>query len=213
MSNKIVIAGAGGFGREVLGWAQERMFSSEIKGFLSDNPKALDGYNIKVPIIGTIDDYKIEEEDSFIIAVGYVDTRKSISDRLSKRGARFHTFIHDTAIISKTAKIGLGCVIGPYCIVSDHVELGKFVMMSFYSSCGHDAKVGDYSILSPYATVNGFTVLGSGVFMGTHSSVAARLTVGEGSSINSGSAAMYTVPERSFVFGVPGKNQVIFNKA
>ena len=211
MSERIIIVGAGGFGREVLWWLQEEFFGTDIGGFLSDDPDILSGKDISVPILGTVDSYEVQEGDLFVIAIGNIAAKKAVSERLIAKGAKFTTFIHNTALVSKTAKIGEGCIIGPYSIVSDHAVISDFVMFSFYASCGHDAVIGKYSILSPYATVNGFVVLGDEVFMGTHSSVAAKRTVGNNSMISSGSAAMYDVPDHCFVVGVPGKSQVIFS--
>lgn len=212
MPENIIIVGAGGLGREVAGWMSSEIFGPRIKGFLSDNPRILDNYSIDYPIIGSIDDYVVQEDDVFIMAIGDIGPKKEISNKLISRGAKFKTFIHHTAIVEKTAKIGTGCVVGPFCLISDHVVLDDFVLFGFYASCGHDAKVGKYGVLSPYSTVNGFTVLGDEVFMGTHSSVVARTKVGSNSKISSGTAVMYEVPENCFVVGVPGKNQIIFNK-
>jgi sugar O-acyltransferase (sialic acid O-acetyltransferase NeuD family) len=209
-NEKLVIVGAGGFGREILGWFGSEILGPEVKGFLSDDEHILDNYNLGYHIIGNTFDYKIQPEDRFIMAIGSIQDKKNVSKRLLDRGGEFKTIVHETALLSKTASLGIGCVVGPFALVSDHVKLEDFTMMGFYSSCGHDAQVGKYCILSPYATVNGFTILEDEVFMGTHSSVAARKRIGCNSMISSGSAAMYDVPGRCLVFGVPGKNQVIF---
>ena len=204
----IIIVGAGGFAREVYYWVNDT-FSKEsykIKGFLSYNQKDLDGYNIKGGIIGNDDNYKIEENDRFIIAIGDVDIKKRAINKLKKRGAKFISLIHPTALIISTAKIGEGVVICPYCIISDNVQLDDFVMMNTYASCGHDVKVGKYSILSPYVALNGFVKLENEVFVGTHATVISYKKVGFQSKISANSVVMRNVPSKCMVFGVPGKN-------
>ena len=204
----IIIVGAGGFAREVYYWVNDT-FSKEsykIKGFLSYNQKDLDGYNIKGGIIGNDDNYKIEENDRFIIAIGDIDIKKRAINKLKKRGAKFISLIHPTALIISTAKIGEGVVICPYCIISDNVQLDDFVMMNTYASCGHDVKVGKYSILSPYVALNGFVKLENEVFVGTHATVISYKKVGFQSKISANSVVMRNVPSKCMVFGVPGKN-------
>jgi len=203
----IIIVGAGGFAREVYYWANDT-FSKEnyrIKGFLSYNQGDLNGFNIDVSIIGNDDNYKIKENDSFIIAIGDIDIKKRAINKLKKRGAKFISLIHPSALIVPTAKIGEGVVICPYCLVSDNVLLDDFVMMNTYASCGHDVKVGKYSILSPYVALNGFVKLENEVFVGTHATVISYKKVGFQSKISANSVVMRDVPPNKIVFGVPGK--------
>lgn len=203
----IIIVGAGGFAREIYHWANDT-FSKEnykIKGFLSYNQKDLEGFNVKADIIGNDDNYKIEKNDRFVIAIGNIDIKKRAINKLKKRGAKFVSLIHPTAMIIPTAKIREGVVICPYCLVSDNVSLDDFVMMNTYASCGHDVKVGKYSILSPYAALNGFVKLENEVFVSTHATVISYKKVGFQSKISANSVVMRDVPPNKIVFGVPGK--------
>ena len=203
----IIIIGAGGFGREVYLWTKDSFPKDQytIKGFLDDNPRILDNYDIDISIIGNLDNYEIKNQDRFLFAVGDIDIKKSLIVRLKRRGAKFLTLIHPGAIVANTAKIGEGAIICPFCLVSDNVLLEDFVMMNVYSSCGHDVKVGSYSILSPYATLNGFVILEDEVFLGTHATVIPYKKVGYKSKISANSVAMRDVPPNKMVFGVPGK--------
>ena len=203
----IIIIGAGGFGREVYLWAKDSFPKDQytIKGFIDDNPRILDNYNIDISIIGNLDNYKIKNQDRFLFAVGNIDIKKSLIVRLKRRGAKFLTLIHPGAIVANTAKIGEGAIICPFVTISDNVQLNNFVMLNIYSSCGHDAKVGHYCILSPYATLNGFVILEDEVFLGTHSTVIPHKRVGYKSKISANSVVMRDVLPNKIVFGVPGK--------
>ena len=207
----ILIVGAGGFGRELYAWAKDSFPEDYyiIKGFLDDNRRALDNYNMDVGIIGNLHNYELKDQDRLLIAIGNIEIKKRIVTNLKKKGAKFLTLIHPKAIVLNTAKIGEGVVIFPFAIVSDNVQLGDFVMMNSYSSCGHDAKVGKYCILSPYATLNGFVVLEEEVFLGTHSTVIPYKRVGYKSQVSANSVVMRDVPEKKMVFGVPGTGKYI----
>lgn len=203
----IIIVGAGGFGREVYLWAKESFSTNHyrIKGFLDDNPRILDNYDMDIGIIGNLDNYEIKNRDRFLFAIGDIDTKKRIVTNLKKKGAKFLTLVHPTAIVADTAKIGEGAIVCPFCLVSDNVRLDDFVMMNIYSSCGHDVKVGDYCILSPYATLNGFVILEDEVFLGTHSTIIPYRKIGYKSKISANSVVMRDVLPNKIVFGVPGK--------
>lgn len=203
----IIIVGAGGFGREVNLWAKDSFSKDQykIKGFLDDNPRILDNYDMDVGIIGELNSYEIKNQDRFLFAIGEIDVKIRLVARLKKKGAKFLTLIHPTAIVANTAKIGQGVIICPFVIVTDHAQLGDFVMMNIYSSCGHDVKVGNYCILSPYATLNGFVVLEKEVFLGTRATVIPYKKIGHKSKISANSVVMRDVPPYKIVFGVPGK--------
>jgi len=203
----IIIVGAGGFGREVYVCAKESFPNNQykIKGFIDDNSNALNDYNLDIGIIGSISGYIPDEQDRFLIAVGNVNTKKSIITKLKEKDIKYLNLIHSSAIIFDTARIGKGVIICPFCLVSDNAQLDDFVLMNAYSSCGHDTKVGKYCILSPYATLNGFVVLEDEVFLGTHATVTAYKKVGYQSKVSANSVVMRDVPPNRIVFGVPGK--------
>jgi len=203
----IIIIGAGGFGREVYLWAKDSFPKDQytIKGLIDDNPTILDDYNMDINVIGNLDNYKIKKQDRFLFAIGDINGKKSLIIKMKKKGAKFLTLIHPTAIVANTAKIGEGIIICPFVTISDNVQLGDFAMLNIYSSCGHDAKVGNYCILSPYATLNGFVILEDEVFLGTHTTVTPYKRVGYKSKISANSVVMRDVPANKIVFGVPGK--------
>ena len=203
----IIIVGAGGFGREVYVWAKESFSNNQyrIKGFIDDNNNALDDYNLDIGIIGSIRDYIPDEQDRFLIAVGNVNTKKSIITKLKEKDIKYINLIHPSAIIFDTAKIGKGVIICPLCIISDHVKIDDFVIINSYSTCGHDARIGKYCTLSSFVAVNGFGVLEDEVFLGTHSTVIPHKRVGYKSQVSANSVVMRDVPANKMVFGVPGK--------
>lgn len=203
----IVIVGAGGFGREVCLWAKDSFPKDQyrINGFLDDNPKALNNYNVEINIIGSIDDYEIKENDRFVVGMGNIEIKKKVVEQLEARNAQFLTLIHPTAEIADTSMVGRGNIIAPFVLISNCAKIDDFVIMNSYSSCGHDSSVGKHCILSPYATISGFAILEDEVFLGTHSTVIPGKRVGHKSKISANSVVMRDVAANKIVFGVPGK--------
>lgn len=200
----IIIVGAGGCGREVYQWSLVAFnkVSYQIKGFLANDEYELDKYLIDAPILGHEDEYDIQKNDRFIIAIGNVSIKKEVVGKLKDRGAIFLTLLHPTAIISANTKIGEGVVICPYVILADSVEIGDFSMINIYASCSHEAKLGKHCILSPYATLNGGAVLDDDVFVATHATITGSKYVGKGAVIGANSLVLHDIPEYGKVIGV-----------
>ena len=173
---KILIIGAGGFGKELYGYISQDIQNDilkdiEIKGFLDISEKSFQKLNIETSFLGSEDTYEIEEEDYFLIAIGVTSIRKNVYENMLKRGAKFYTYIHSTAIIDSSATIGCGSIICPFSIVNSQSKIGKNCALNIYSSVGHDSSVGSHSILSPYASLNGDVQTGDNLFMGTRSTI------------------------------------------
>jgi sugar O-acyltransferase (sialic acid O-acetyltransferase NeuD family) len=205
--SRIIIVGAGGFGREVLQWARDVWpeQSTRIAGFLSAERDRLIGHDGSLEIIGDPDRYEPQAGDALLLAIGIPIVRRQVAESLLSRGARFLTLVHPTAIVAPTAAIGEGAIICPYAIVSDSTRVGAFVLMNYHSSLGHDASAGDYAVLSPYATLGGNADIGDDVFMGLHASVGPGRRIGARSKVSANSCALSDAPTESIIYGAPGR--------
>jgi sugar O-acyltransferase (sialic acid O-acetyltransferase NeuD family) len=204
---RILIVGAGGFGREAFYWARDAWPDqvARIAGFLSADPGLLRDHALGVPILGDPATFVPEPGDGFLLAIGIPGVRRRVAEDLDRRGAAFLTLVHPSAIVLPTATIGTGSIICPYAIVSDTVRLGRFTLMNYHSTLGHDATVGDFAVLSPYATLGGGSQIGDDVFLGMHASVAPGKRIGSRSKVSANSAALADAPAASLVHGVPGR--------
>jgi sugar O-acyltransferase (sialic acid O-acetyltransferase NeuD family) len=204
---RIVIVGAGGFGREVLQWARDAWpaQAARIGGFLSDDPRRLDGFVTGVGIVSTVIDYRPEVGDYLLLGIGVPYSRRRVAERLQSYGSKFLTLVHPDARVASMATIGEGSVICPYAIVSDSAAVGRCVLANYYSSFGHDAAAGDYAVLSPYATLGGGARIEDEVFLGLHASVGPGKRIGARTKVSANSCALADSPSDSLVFGVPGR--------
>jgi sugar O-acyltransferase (sialic acid O-acetyltransferase NeuD family) len=205
---RVIIVGAGGFGREVLLWAHAAWpdQAGRIAGFLSADPAALDGHPARPPILGDPDTFSVQPGDGFLLAIGIPLVRRRVAESLVGRGATFLTLVHPTAIVAETATIGAGSVICPQAVVSDAVRLGRCVLVNYHASLGHDAVAGDYTVFSPAATLGGGAVVEEDVFLGLHATVGPRVRIGAATKVSANSAALVSVPRQTLVYGVPGRS-------
>ena len=68
----LIIAGAGGFGREAYYLARSINHVKptwNIKGFINDISDALEGHNCDLPIIGTITDWEPQDNEIFVVCL------------------------------------------------------------------------------------------------------------------------------------------------
>ena len=206
---KLLIIGAGGFGREVLGYARDMIEAGtanwEIGGFLDDNFNALNNYSYEYKIIDTIKDHKVSDKYVYICAIGDPKTKLSIGRKFLDAGAEFVNIIHSTAYIGRTCKIGIGVVLCPKASITADVSLGNFVAVDVTSICSHDSKVGDGCTISHFCDLTGFTVLGEGVFLGSGVSVCPGVKVGDYAKIGAGAVVLKDVGANELAVGVPAK--------
>ena len=205
--SRIIIVGAGGFGREVLQWVRDAWpeQTSRIAGFLSADRSQLENHDYPLDIIADPDRYEPTPGDGLLLAIGIPEVRRRVAQALKSRGAEFLTLIHPTAIVAPTASIGAGSILCPYAIVSDAAQVGSCVLLNYHSSLGHDASAGDYAVLSPYAAIGGNAHIEADVFMGLHASVGPGKRIGVRSKVSANSCALADAPADSIIYGVPGR--------
>jgi sugar O-acyltransferase (sialic acid O-acetyltransferase NeuD family) len=208
MSRRLIIVGAGGFGRECHAWAshippEDRDW--EIAGFIDNDPEALRGYDTEIPLLGSIDEYQPRPGEILMMGIGTPKSKLRVAETLLSRGAQFLTFIHPTAVIGLRVRIGMGCIICPHVTLTSDIELGDFVMCNAHSTVGHDAVIGTGSTLSSHADVTGFARLGRGVFLGTHAAVLPNAKVGDFATVGAGSVVFKNVAEGTTVLGIPAR--------
>lgn len=207
MTNRLVIAGAGGFGRGVFGW-------------LTQSPRDLHGHGISdivfisddeppvaapAPIIGTVEAYEPSSNDLLICAIGDPRDRFAVVEHLTSRGARFHTFIDPRAVVGAGVRIGAGAIICPGVVISANARLADHVHINFNSSIGHDTELGSWTTLSPAVNIMGGVTVGEGAFFGGSAAVLPRISVGDWSVVGAGAVVVNSVLPGRTVMGNPAR--------
>lgn len=78
---------------------------------------------------------------------------------------RYPPGIHPTAIIAKTAKIGEGSHIGPYCFVDEEAEIGLNAVLHSFVNVYRGAKIGDHFFAHAHSVVREFCRIGNRVIL------------------------------------------------
>ena len=205
---RLLIIGAGDFGREVLSWATHVQASQRewtITGFLDTDPAALAGKNVRVGVLGSPNDYVLSDGDVFVNAISCPEAKLRICESLAERGGCFINFLHPSVIVGSDCDLGYGNVLCPNVVLSNNVVLGRFISINVASSIGHDTKIGDGCTISSHCDVMGFASLGRCCFLGSHAAVLPSRSVGNYSKIGACSAVIRNVAPRTTVMGVPAQ--------
>jgi sugar O-acyltransferase (sialic acid O-acetyltransferase NeuD family) len=203
--SRIIIVGAGGFGREVALYLRESYPDTPIHGFLDDNPHALDGHDTSVPLVGKVKGWRPGQDDLVVLGVGTPGARRDLATRLSGLNAQFLTLIHPRALVAPNAVLGNGVIVGPFAYVSPEARLGDHVVLNVYASAGHDTSVGAFCVLSPYVTLHGNSIVEDEVFLGSHSIVTREKRVGARARIGASSVVYTDVPSGRLALGNPAR--------
>lgn len=206
---RLLIIGAGGFGREVLQWAvdiqSQRDVGWEVGGFLDADPQAFADFDMDYDVLGSPDSWQPTGDERFICAIGDPTIRLRICREFQQRGAEFVSLIHPSAIVGSRCQIGTGTILCPGVTVTVDATIGNFVVLNVRSCVGHDARVGDGCTVNDFCDITGNATLGEGVFLGSHSSVTPSAKVGDYARVGAGSVVVRRVRAHTTVMGPTAK--------
>lgn len=200
MKNLIFI-GAGGHAKSVADSINKLEY--ELCGFIDSNKK---GTHMGLPIWGAeLEDIPNYEEYSYFVSIGDVGYRKQWFDRLRERRLSIINIIDSSAIISASAKMGIGNFIGKMAVINADAEIGNNNVINTKALIEHECKVGDHNHLSTNSVINGNVIVGNSVFLGSSSVCNGQLKIGSNAIIGSGSVIIKDIPEKVTVVGVPAR--------
>lgn len=154
--------------------------------------------NTQVVVINPYDFLSHDSSKEFLYMVSItrdLKLRKQVVDHLEKNHYKKFTFIHDTANIVDTAKIGPGsfvspfavilsntiieddCIIAPQCLVSHGVTIGQGTVMNSMSMVAGSTKIGKYCKLNMKSSVIDFLEIGNFIEIGAGSMLTKSVTV------------------------------------
>ncbi len=207
MAGRLILMGAGSFGRELINWAYDAAAQGgkAFSGYLDANMNALDKDVYALPWLGTFDDFEPQEGDELVLAIADPVAKRTVVEKMRAKGGRFARLIHPSAVVARTAVLGEGVVLCPHSLVSADARVGDFVAVNAMSSVGHDVVIGAYATLSGHVDLTGFVQVGEGCFFGTGAKVLPKVKIGARAKIGAGATIMRSVPEDAVMYVPPAK--------
>ena len=134
---RLVIVGAGGYGRVIAEIADSMNIYSEIC-FLDDN--SLDKRVICK--CGQFADF-VNSNTEFYVAFGANESRLHWINKLLDKGATIATIIDKSAYISPSVTIGIGSAVLPKAVVNTNCVINKGVIVNCGAVIDHDCIIGE----------------------------------------------------------------------
>lgn len=206
---KIVIVGAGGFGREVkmlIDQINQSENKYEFLGFYDDGFAKKTNINYD-EVLGSIEDLaNIDCEINVVIAIGDPVVKKKIVEKLTNSNIIFPTLIHPSVIIgTEFVNIGMGCIICAGNILTCNISIKDFVILNLMCTVGHDTIINSFASFMPSVNISGEVLIHEEVYVGTGAKIINQLEIGKQTIIGAGAVVSKTLPEKCTAVGIPAK--------
>ena len=202
----LLIVGAGGFGREVLGYIEDDNPLFNIKGFLDSRANILDSTPRSVGIVGDPLTYQPQPDDVFMAALGDPQLRFKYTTSLRDvHNVDFATVVHPRANISRHTQLRRGCIVAPHVGISVDCQIGEFTCIQEYTVIGHDAQIGSWCQINSHCTIAGGARIGNFVTIHPNSVVTSQAVIGDGAVVGAGSVVIGRIPAGITVLGNPAR--------
>ena len=192
------IFGAGGHGKVVLDAMQAGRI--DCKGFVDD--KEITSW-ASLSVL-KLSDIALEKSVCFHLAIGSCNIREALVVKLNN--ANYFSVAHPSAVIAKTAQIGIGTFSAANSIVAPDAIIGSHCIINHAAVVDHDCFVGDYTHVAPQSSLGGGVKVGKGVLIGTGAVVLPGVVIADYAVIGAGAVVTKNVATGVTVVGNPAKS-------
>lgn len=207
---KLVIVGAGDFGREV-SWVAERINAQtpvwELLGFVNDGAavqgRTVDGY----PVLGPVSWLEAVTEELYVVcSIGTGRVRKQVMERvLANPHLRPAALIDPAAIVGRNAQVGPGCVVCAGTVLAISSRLEAHAIVNLNCTVGHDTVLEPYCTVHPGSNLSGRVHVGACTDIGTGTKIIQGLAVCPGCTLGAGTVVVRDITEPGTYAGVPAR--------
>ena len=178
---KLLLVGAGGFGRVVL----EHALSIYDCAFLDDGDAVVvDG----IPVIGKTSDMAsfYPEYKLLLVTIGNNALRERLYTEARNIGCSFPNIIHPSAYISPHAHIGSGCVILNNAVVQNNAKCGDGCILNPGVELHHDSTIGSCCLIYTNSVVRSLAHVGDRVWIGSNTTISTGSSVPDDTRVADG---------------------------
>ncbi|MCI4668050.1 MAG: acetyltransferase [Bacteroidia bacterium] len=205
---KLVIVGAGGFGRELyqlITDINQNGGDLEVLGFVDNS------IPIKLPkqvsVLGT-DQWAfkhLNKNHFFTLGLGNSRIRQKLSKTYLAAGLNPINLIHPDVHIGYNFILGEGNIICAGTIITTDVKIGNFVNINLQCTLGHDCRLGNFVSLHPGVRISGNVEIGAGTEVGTGAILLPGVKVGENCTIGAGAVVTKNCEAGKTYVGIPAR--------
>lgn len=209
----LVIFGAGGFAREVVGLIESLNFPEErwrLLGLVVEDSTLFNTEVCGYPIINGLRALVDQEfAGSGVVAVGNSKLAKRIVTDIKRSGLnlQFPVLKHPTVVGDwKRIHVAEGVLMCAGCILTTNIHLGAFTVLNMGCTLGHDVITGQHCICNPQAILSGNVTLDDNVLVGAGAMILQETSIGVGAQVSMGSVVAAEVAPWTVVAGNPARS-------
>jgi acetyltransferase-like isoleucine patch superfamily enzyme len=204
----VIIVGSGAVASELTSYIEDhnRHLNADeqlnVEGYIDFDEnieKYWSKYKFNRPVLDDIYRYHVKEHDRFIIGISDIEFRMKMVNILRSKHAEIIGFIHYSSIIANTARIGVGNIIYPHCIIGPNSVIGDFNFFTSYSFVSHDCVIGSENFFAT-AGLSGHISIGDKNYFGIRSTVLPNISVGNRNMIQAGMVVDKDIIDNCTVF-------------
>jgi len=120
---------------------------------------------------GLLEHLKNTIKKSYIIGFTDQKLRTKYKDLMEQNGALPVNVIHPTAVLSKSAMLGVGNYVAAYAVISSEARVGNHNIVNIATTLGHNAIIGNDNIFNPGTRISGCAEIGDCCLFGANSFV------------------------------------------
>jgi sugar O-acyltransferase (sialic acid O-acetyltransferase NeuD family) len=203
MNKALFVFGASGHGKVVIETLHRA--GCEVALLVDDDARRSADMVFDIPVSGGRDALlSLRDRAGFgIVAIGRNDARLAVAVWLRENGFSFCPVIDPSAVVSASARIGVGTLLVAHAVVNADACVGEHVIVNTAATIDHDCVVDDGVHLAPGVHLCGDVRVGRGALIGAGTVVVPGVRIGAGAVIGAGSTVLADVPEGSRVAGSP----------
>ena len=119
--------------------------------------------------------------------------------------AHLASIVDPSCFVSRTARIGRGCVLFPGCYLGLNARIGDYVFCLAGCVINHDDTVGDRTVMASDATLAGFVSVGTDCYLGQSCTIRQFSKVGDHCLVGMGAVVVGDTPADTVVVGNPAR--------
>ena len=214
MKTKIIIIGGKGtavvVAEQIIDAIERFGYNAEILGFAFDDP-TMDQV-MEFPIL--CHSYEAKEKYSQYDDVKFlyllyrsdlIKVRSELRDSFNIPKEKYLNFIHPTAYVARSVKMGYGNIILSNCVFNSNAQLGSFNTFNVACLVGHDTKIGDSNFCAAHTCIGSNLNISDMNFFGINCCVKNKVVMGNCNIIGQCANVVKDVANDMVLIGNPAK--------
>lgn len=131
--------------------------------------------------------------------------RIDLRDSLAIPKERYYSFIHPSALIARSVKMGFGNIVLAHCTINPNAIMGNFNTINSGALIGHDTIIGDNNFIAGQTCIGSGLEISNGNFFGLNSSLKNKIKIGNYNIIGMAANVVKDTENNRTLIGNPAK--------